>query len=133
MKLAAMTTGDSLISIVADTFADAGYLLLLELDETTGEHRLLETVPRRGASDTDLARRIVEADCEAVFCGPIEEAPFTIIADEGCVTRYLAALLSVEEAVREMQAYRLEMITDYIGGTGCHSGEGCEHHDHGEE
>ena len=73
----------------------------------------------------------MDADCEAVFCGPIEEAPFTIIADEGCVTRYLAALLSVEEAVREMQSYRLEMITDFIGGTGCHSGEGC--HDHGEE
>ncbi len=131
MYFAAMTDEPGLSGTISETFAAARYLLILDTDKGT----VVTTYPRGGADDCALARRIVQHDCEAVLCGPIEEAPFTIIADEGCVTRYLAAGQRTGAALADALGYRLNMIPDFIGGTGCHSGEGnCEehHHDHGE-
>ena len=130
MYIAAMTEGPGADGIVAPVFADAGYLLILEGE--TGE--VTASYTRGEMDDCDLARKIVEHDCEAVLCGPIEEAPFIVIADEGCVTRYQASGLTAREALRRMNAYQLEMIPDFIGGTGCGSGreENCCH-GHGEE
>ena len=64
---------------------------------------------------------------------PSSESPFIILADQGCVTRYLAAGLRAQEAIAKMEAYELDMIPDFIGGTGCHSGEGCHEHPHDED
>lgn len=126
MKIAAMTEAPGLEGAVAQTFSSAGYLLILET-----EPRGIDAVyPREGLTDCALAGKIVAHDCEAVLCGPIEEAPFVILADEGCVTRYQAGGLTVGAALEEMEAYRLAMIPDFIGGTGCGSGQGgcCEQH-----
>ena len=126
MKIAAMTEGPDWNSPVAETFAAAEWLLILEM-EPAG---VIAAIPRNGLPDCDLAREIVAHDCEAVLCGPVEEAPFVIIADEGCVTRYQAAGLSARTAVREMEAYHLSMVPDFIGGTGCGSGgvDACRGH-----
>lgn len=119
MKIAAMTESPELGGIVAQDFSSAKYLLILET-EPCG----IDTAySREGLSDCDLARKIVAHDCEAVLCGPIEEDPFVILADEGCVTRYQASGLTAGTALREMEAYRLKMIPDFIGGTGCGSGQ----------
>lgn len=130
MKIAAMTESPSLEGKIAKDFSSAGYLLILETDPVGVD----AVYPRGELSDCDLAGKVVEHDCEAVLCGPIEEAPFVILADEGCVTRYQASGLTAGAALREMEAYRLPMIPDFIGGTGCGSGgEGAcaGHHDHG--
>ena len=126
MKIAAMTEAPGLEGVIAQDFASAKYLLILE----TSPRGVDAVYPRDGLSDCSLARKIVEHDCEAVLCGPIEEAPFVILADEGCVTRYLACGLAAGAALREMEAYRLAMIPDFIGGTGCGSGqeESCAKH-----
>ncbi len=130
MYIAAMTEGPGADGIVAPVFADAGYLLIL--DGETGE--VTASYARGGMDDCDLAGKIVEHDCEAVLCGPIEEDPFIIIADEGCVTRYQAGGLTAREALRRMNAYQLEMIPDFIGGTGCGSGQESNCcHSHGDE
>lgn len=125
MYIAAMTDGPGLAAPVSRTFAGAAYLLILDADKG----QVVTTYPRGAMDDEALARKIVLHDCEAVLCGPIEQVPFVIIADEGCVTRYEAGGLRAGEALARMAAYKLPMITDFIGGTGCGSGkeENCDH------
>ena len=130
MKIAVMLAQEP---VVATDFSTAKRLQIYDVPENGGESTLLCEVARDCLDDEALALRIVEEDCEAVLCGPIEEAPFVILADQGCVTRYHAVGLSAAEAIAKMEQYALDMITDFIGGTGCHSGEGCHEHPHDED
>ena len=67
----------------------------------------------------DVSHAIIKADCEALLCGAIYNAQiFDTIADAG-VTRYMAAGMTVCDAVLAMNDYQLDMITDYVGGKGC--------------
>lgn len=133
MKIAAMTETPELEGVIAQDFSSAEYLLILETEPCGID----AVYAREGLPDCVLAGKIVAHDCEAVLCGPIEEAPFVILADEGCVTRYQASGLTAGAALREMEAYRLAMIPDFTGGTGCGSGQegscakhcGDRHHD----
>lgn len=130
MYIAAMTETSGIDGIVSENFAKSKYLLILEAE--TGE--VCAAYSREELDDCGFAGKIVEHDCEAVLCGPIEEAPFIIIADEGCVTRYQASGLSAGEALKQMEEYKLNMITDFIGGTGCGSGDAAHcTHDHGND
>lgn len=92
-----------------------------------------DVLARQGESEADLARRIVDWGCECVLCGPIAEEPFLILADEGGVTRYNAAGMSLDNALKAFKANKLELIRDYIGGAGCQSeaeaGRECRAHD----
>lgn len=103
--------------------------------ETDKNNAVVTTYPRGTMTDCDLAKKMVMHECEAVLCGPIEEDPFVIIADEGCITRYKADGMRANQALVAMLHYRLGMIPDFIGGTGCHSGDeaNCADHDHGDE
>ena len=129
MKIAVMLAQEP---VVAEDFSAAKRLQIYDVPDEGGKSTLVCDVARDCLDDEALALRIVEEDCEAVLCGPIEEAPFVILADQGCVTRYLAVGLSAQEAIAKMEAYELDMIPDFIGGTGCHSGEGCHEHPHDE-
>lgn len=91
-----------------------------------------------GKQDPDnlvFAKKVVEHDCEAVICGPIEKEPFEILVKAG-VTRYLGSGHTVQKAYSYMNRYKLELIRDYIGGPGpfghshdfsCECGEEEEH------
>ncbi len=122
MFIAAMTNSPDRKGIIAPRFALAEYLLIFDTETT----QLSASYERGKLSDVDLSEKIVEHGCEAVICGPIEEAPFAVIADEGCVTRYRGSGLELDDAILKMEAYELPLITDFIGGTGCGSGEGAE-------
>lgn len=128
LKIAVTTDGPMLDSTVCPTYAELTYLLIVDAESG----KLLRCIERADRSETDMAREIVAEDCEAVITGPIEEAPFVIIADEGCCTRYDGAKLPVLLAVDKMNGYVLPLLTDYIGGTGCHPGDesNCQHHHH---
>ena len=128
LKIALATDGPMLDSEICAKFETLRYLLIV--DAQTG--KLLRPIPREGRSDTEMAKQIVAEDCEAVISGPIEEAPFVIIADEGCCTRYNGAGLPALLAVDKMNDYALPLLTDFIGGTGCHPGDesNCQHHHH---
>lgn len=130
MKIAVMLSYEP---VVASDFSSAKRLQIYDVPDHGGAYTLLREIPRDCLDDEAIALRIVEEDCEAVLCGPIEEAPFVVLADQGCVTRYNAVGLEADEALRKMEAYALDMITDFIGGTGCHSGEGCHEHPHDED
>lgn len=126
LKIAIATDGPMLDSEVCGRYAELSYLLIVDAESG----KLLNRIERNGCSDVDMARQIVAEDCEAVITGPIEEAPFVIIADEGCCTRYNGAGLPVLLAVDKMNDYALPLLTDFIGGNGCHPGDesNCQHH-----
>lgn len=117
IKIAVALDDRGPLGVVPEYFAGTGQLLLVE----SGLGAVREVLRRDGAADAELARKILDWNCECVLCGQLEEAPFLIIADEGCVTRYNAAGLSLENALRAFRENKLELIRDYLGGRGCQS------------
>lgn len=116
MMIAAATNENSMSAVIPDTFEKAGGVMLFDLE--TGD-------PPRYVTE-DPARHILDAQCEALLCGFIYDPQFFETIAQAGVTRYLAAEMTVEEAVAAMNAYQLNMIPDYVGGPGC-SGHGHEH------
>lgn len=119
IKLAIAMDEKGALGVVPGFFSRTGRLLLVE--SALGTVR--EVFARAGRSDEELARKIIEWNCECVLCGLIEREPFIIIADEGCVTRYNAAGLSLDNALKAFKAGALEFIRDYIGGQGCRNAD----------
>ena len=110
---------------VAKLFSDAEYAVLIDAESGS----FIRGFSRGSASDTEFAHMIGAEDPEAVITGEINKEPFEILAEEYYITRYYGGGLKSGEAVRLMNAYRLRMIPDYIGGTGCHSGGECHEHE----
>lgn len=110
--------------VIADFFADAAHAVVI--DAETG--KVLADFGRARMSEAEFARRVAQEDVEAVITGPIEKEPFEILAEEFMITRYDGSGLKPAEAVKLMNAYRLRMLPDFIGGTGCHSGGECHEH-----
>jgi len=109
---------------VAELFSEATHAVLI--DAETGN--FVKEFARGKMSDTDFARRIAEEDPEAVITGEINKEPFEILAEEFYITRYDGSGLKAAEAVKLMNAYKLRIIPDYIGGTGCHNDGECHEH-----
>ena len=101
-------------------FAETPYLLFFNTE--SGE--LLHVQARSPGGDRDFAREMLRRDCDGVLCGPLEEEPFLLIADEWCITRYNAAGLSVAEALARFGRRGLDLIRDHIGGEGCRNHTG---------
>ena len=112
--------------VIAARFQDTGYICVLDAEN----EQLLKEFPRGEMTDIELARWVLEEDCEAIITGPMEQVPFEIVAEEGMITRYNGAGMTALDAVRRMNAYRLELIPDFIGGTGCGAGGECHDHSH---
>ncbi len=109
---------------VAKLFSNAAHVVLIDAENGS----FIKEFAREKLSDTDFARRIAEEDPEAVITGDINKEPFEILAEEFFITRYYGSGLKAAESVRLMNEYKLRIIPDYIGGTGCHTDGEC--HDH---
>ena len=116
MMIAAATEKNDMTALIPDSMEKAKGVMLFDL-ETDAPPRFFTE---------DMAKEIVEAQCEALLCGFIYDPEFFETVAQAGVTRYLAAGLTVEEAVEAMNRYRLTMIPDYVGGPGC-SDHGHEH------
>ena len=112
--------------VVAGTFSEANHVVIM--DAESGD--FLKEFARGKADDTELARMIAAEDPEAIITGELDKEPFEVIADEFMITRYYGAGLKASEALRLMNEYRLRIIPDYIGGTGCGAGGECHDHSH---
>lgn len=119
MMIAAAADKNDMTALIPDTMEKARGVMLFDLET--------DEPPRYVTGD--LAQHIVDAQCEALLCGFIYDAKFFETIAQAGVTRYLAADLTVEEAVKAMNAYQLTMIPDYVGGPGC-SGHGHDHSVH---
>lgn len=127
MKIAVMADGWDEGSKVAERFADARWLLIVNMDQQC----ICDVIEKREGDNEnkELAEMIIDQECESVICGEIGKVPFEILAGQG-VTRSLGNGLIVADALRCENM--LELITDYIGGPGCSSEShkgicNCEH------
>ena len=122
MNIALTTADSSLDSSIFCEFAQTPYLLIVEFDTMACRSIAHTCTP---GSDQDLARTVLEHQCEAVITGKLSEAAFDLLADEG-VTRYLAANMSARMALEAMARRELEMIRNADGSNTCsgdhHSG-----------
>ena len=128
MKIAVTCENMELSGLVPMTFKDSPYLFIIDADKG-------EVFKIYGKNDEDnmrFARKVLEHDCEAIICGPIEKEPFELMAGAG-VTRYNGAGKRVDKAYAYMNRYQLEWIADYIGGPGAFGGSHSGHCECGEE
>ena len=133
MKIAVAANGETADSVVPDKFEEATHLLLM--DGFTGA--MIQTLNLEEHHDAVqrsmvFANQVVKWDCEALLCGELEAAPFAVLAEENSVTRYMAAGLAADEAVKKMNRYELYFLTDYVNGPGCGSSEDQPCRDHGD-
>ena len=136
LKVAVAAFGPALDQLVPERFEDTVCLLIVDAEtdaildvvEGTGEEPLAQSL--------FFSQKVADFDCEAILCGELEQQAFAVLAEENCITRYLASGLGVQESIHLMNAYALPLITDYVGGSGCPDNDpaNCAHdhdHDHG--
>jgi len=132
MKISIATTGKQGNSMIPSKLSTAKELFIVDVDN-------LEVLQIYDAPPLDrdiaFAKYTVEHDCEAIICGQIKREAFNILYEEG-VSRYNGTGKTANEAIRALLDYKLNMITDCIGGTGCvgsSSGGECHDHEHDHE
>lgn len=128
MNIGIMTDKPDMEGFIPDMFSEAKYLIIKDADK----EEIIAKYSRAELEDIGFARKLIEHDCEAVICGPIEKEPFEIIAVEGCVTRYYGVGLSAKDALKAMMEDKLPLIVDCINGTGCSSSHTACDKKHGE-
>ena len=131
MKIAVTCENTEIDGLVPNTFKDSEFLMIIDADR----NEIFKIYGRQDPENMVFAEKVLEHDCEAIICGPMEKEPFEKLAFAG-VTRYNGAGKKVQTAYRQMNRYQLDWIADYIGGPGpfghSHSGH-CEGLDADEE
>lgn len=106
--------------VVTERLSEADKLLIIDEDEMSVVKIILQERPE--GRDVEFANQTVEYDCEAIICGKIDKEAFDIIADAG-VSRYLGTGSEALKSIKLMQAYKLPLIREYDGGSGCRGAE----------
>ena len=109
MKIAAAVNERSLKAIIPDRFEDAAGLLIIETDTM----EIVDYVTENWVNN------MVDYDCEALICGDMYDPPLFEAVAGACISRYNGASYSARKATKKMLDYELELIRDYVGGTGC--------------
>jgi len=131
LKVAVSASGASLDCSVPARFEDTACLLIIDADTDALLHTVAGGSVEPSRRSLFFAQKVAEFDCEALLCGELEQGPFTVIAVENCVTRYMAAGLTVLDGIHLMNSYSLDMIPDFVGGTGCPTSDHSNHsHEH---
>ena len=112
MIIAAAVMSPELDAVIPETLEEAAGLLLVETDDMS----IAKFEESRWVSE------MIAQDCEAILCGQMYDAQLFEAIAGACITRYFAAGMTVRDAVNAMNAYRLDIIRDYVDGPGC-SGE----------
>ena len=136
MHIAIAVNEKDLKAIIPEKFEDAKGLLIIETDTM----EIIDYIPgsaiRQDADSRDWVEEMVRYECEALICGDMYDAhTFDAIAF-AMISRYNGMGYSARKATKKMLDYELEIIRDYVGGTGCgNHGDpaNCAEHDHGEE
>ncbi|MCI8422356.1 MAG: hypothetical protein HFF50_02325 [Lawsonibacter sp.] len=118
MMIAAAVNEARMDALIPEVMDEAAGVLLFDAEDPS-------IAPRFATQNT--AQALTEAECEALLCGFIYDSQFFETVAQAGITRYFAANMTVEEAVKAMDSYQLKMIPDYVGGPGCSD------HGHGHE
>ena len=123
MHIAVAVNENNLKAIIPETLEEAKGLLIIETDT-------MEVVD--WITDKDWVAEMVNYDCEALICGDMYDPPLLEAIAAACISRYNGSNYSARKATRKMMDYELELIRDYVGGTGCgshgHASDCVSHH-----
>ena len=123
MHIAVAVNENNLKAIIPETLEEAKGLLIIETDT-------MEVVD--WITDKDWVAEMVNYDCEALICGDMYDPPLFEAIAAACISRYNGSNYSARKATRKMMDYELELIRDYVGGTGCgshsHASDFVSHH-----
>lgn len=117
MNIAVAADGKTLDSKVSEELKKCSYLLIVNMDNLNVK-ALKNDNSAEDSYGEDLAGEVLKYDCEAIITGKIEPKAFNILAD-ACVTRYLGAGRSAQDALGLMEKNSLEFIKNYDGSEGC--------------
>jgi len=116
MIISAALTAPDVNAPIAETYDSAACVMIAKISDLANAKFVTENVPLE----------LYRADAEVIFCGDIyDKEEFELIAGYG-VTRYKAPGMTAKDAYDAMERYELEIIRDFVGGTGCSSHEGGE-------
>lgn len=115
MNIAITTAEATLDSMIFPEFARTPFLLIVNV-ESMACTPIAHTC--RPGSDQDLARMVLEHNCEAVLTGTLSEESFRILADQH-VTRYVATGMSAHKALDRMERRELDLIRNAEGTDAC--------------
>lgn len=127
MKIAICCETEDASGLVAKDFRVSPFLLMIDVDKNVIYH----VYGKQDPENLVFAEKIVEEDCEAVICGPVEKDAFNILAKAG-VSRYDGSGRKAQRAFVRFLRNQLPLIRDYIGGPGAvgHSHDfSCEEED----
>ncbi|NLY41469.1 MAG: hypothetical protein GX055_07625 [Desulfovibrionales bacterium] len=116
MHIAITAQSADLNSLVFQEFAATPFVLIVNVDTMNCTPIAHTCAPQ---SDEDLARIILEHNCEAVITGKLTEAAFTLLA-KNHVTRYAAANMTAAYALEAMERRELQLIRNPEGTDECH-------------
>lgn len=117
MNIAVTTASDSLDSPVFGEFAQAPFLLVVNVE--TMRYTAIPHTPDQD-SDVAMARTVIAHNCEAVITGKLGEQAFKVLADEA-VTRYKGTGMTAAYALVAMEQRELEYIRNAEGTDECAS------------
>ncbi len=123
MNIAIALNKKNLDAVIPDRLEDAAGILILETDT-------LEIIDYVTDQWVEV---MVKYDCEVLICGAMYDPQLFEEVANACITRYLGAGFCAKEATEKMLLDQLELIRDYVGGTGCGAhGDpaNCAEHDH---
>lgn len=117
MNIAVTAASDTLDSLVFQDFAQAPFLLVVNME--TMQCTAIPHAPAPG-SDVAMARTVIAHNCEAVITGKLGEEAFKVLADEA-VTRYCGTGMTAAYALEAMERRELDFIRNAEGTDECAS------------
>lgn len=110
MNIAVTADGKSLENPVSENFELCRYLLIVNMNDLSitviNPEELSGTSPEQ-----NLARKVLEYNCEAVITGNISQTAYNILAD-AYVTRYFGAGHSVKDSLELSEKGSLKLIKE---------------------
>jgi len=117
MNIAVAADGKNLESNVSQYFEKCKYLLIINMFDLS-----INDFKNEGDA-SNLAKKAIEYDCEAVITGDLNEESFNILAD-AYITRFYGFGNTVEKSLELMEKNLLKLIRNLEGTEGC----GVGHH-----
>jgi predicted Fe-Mo cluster-binding NifX family protein len=114
MNIAIASDGNKLEDQVSQSFESCKYLLIVELPDM----RVNAIKNDDDSSGENLAKKIIELDCELIITGKINNVAFDILAD-ACVTRYFGTGKTGVRAIELMENDSLRLIRNTEGSNLC--------------
>ena len=96
MKIAVTCENMEINGLVPKTFKDSEYLMIIDADK----NQIFKIYGKQDPDNMVFAQKVLDHDCEALICGPLEKEPFELLAGAG-VTRYNGSGHKVQTAYDE--------------------------------